>query len=187
MSTTAEITTACVEYSNVFLHPLLDEGKTSATERSGHRREQAMLQRQAANLCAQCPLQASCLTDAVTKFDVSGFVAGTTRRQRQEIRRRLGFELAEDDFDQWAGVPSQRTYDADEIVRLRQANPNEPLKFIAARIGCSISTVKRHLRKMTEQQQETRTAAPKRRIPTRNEVMAVAAEVVETITDARAA
>lgn len=172
MSTT-EAPTACVTYSNIFLNPLLDESSRGS---NGNRREQAMLHNQAAKLCAECPLQAACLTDAVTRFDVSGFVAGTTRRQRQEIRRRLGIQLADDDLDTWAGVTSSRSYDAQEILRLRQANPNEPLKFIAARMGCSISTVKRHLRRMANED-----LAPvenkERELPGQDEIMAVAAEV----------
>lgn len=172
--TTTEATTACVAYSNVFLHPLLDE--TTRTTTSGNRREQAMLQNQATKMCAECPLRASCLMDAITKYDVSGFVAGTTRRQRAEIRKRLGIVVDDDDLDTWAGVNSSRSYDAAEIQRLRLANPNEPLKFIAARMGCSISTVKRHLRRMA---QEDVTPAEKKRqeLPSEEEVMAVAAEV----------
>lgn len=170
--TTTEAPTACVTYSNVFLNPLLDE----STRGNVNRREQAMLQTQAAKLCAECPLQAACLTDAVTKFDVSGFVGGTTRRQRQEIRQRLGIEVADDDLDTWAGVSSSRSYDAEEILRLRQANPTEPLKFIAARMGCSISTVKRHLRRMAREE-VVPSSKKERPLPTQDEVMAVAAEV----------
>lgn len=170
--TTTDTTTACVTYSNIFLHPLLDESNRS----SSNRREQAMLQGQAAKMCAECPLLAACLTDAVTKFDVSGFVAGTTRRQRQEIRKRLGITVADDDLDTWAGVNSSRSYDAEEIHRLRQANPNEPLKFIAARMGCSISTVKRHLRRIA-QEGTAPVTKQQRTAPTQEEVMAMAAEV----------
>lgn len=169
---TTEAPTACVTYSNVFLNPLLDESPRASV----NRREQAMLQNQAAKLCGECPLQTACLTDAVTKFEVSGFVAGTTHRQRQEIRKRLGIEVADDDLDTWAGVSSSRSYDAEEILRLRQANPNEPLKFIAARMGCSISTVKRHLRRMARED-VTPVAKQERELPSTAEVMAVAAEV----------
>ncbi len=170
--TTTDTTTPCVTYSNVYLHPLLDE----TTRSTGNRREQAMLQGQATKMCAECPLLAACLSDAVTKFDVSGFVAGTTRRQRQEIRKRLGITVADDDLDTWAGVNSSRSYDAEEILRLRQANPNEPLKFIAARMGCSISTVKRHLRRMS--QEDTIPAVRQQRsMPSPDEILDMAAQV----------
>ncbi|WP_185975742.1 WhiB family transcriptional regulator [Tessaracoccus rhinocerotis] len=166
--------TACVEFSNIFLHPLLDESQGVSNQ--ANRREQAMLRTQAEKMCAQCPLQAQCLTDAVTKFDVSGFVAGTTKRQRQEIRARLGVNLADDDFDSYAGVTSGRQFDRAEIHRLRMANPTEPLSAIAARVGCSVSTVKRHLRRIEREGLPTRTNES--RTVTPEEVMAVAADVV---------
>lgn len=164
--------TPCVEYANIYLHPLLDESQTASTQ--ANRREQAMLRTQAEKLCGACPLQAKCLTDAVTKFDVSGFVAGTTKRQRQEIRARLGVSLADDDFDSYAGVTSGRQFDRNEIHRLRTANPTEPLSSIAARIGCSVSTVKRHLRRIEREGLITRPATVQ---PTPAEVMAVADDV----------
>lgn len=171
---TDQQTTACVEFSNIYLHPLLDE--TQSVSSQANRREQAMLRTQAEKMCAECPLQAQCLTDAVTKFDVTGFVAGTTKRQRQEIRARLGVSLDDDDFDSYAGVTSGRQFDRAEIHRLRMANPTEPLSAIAARVGCSVSTVKRHLRRIEREglpvrQSDTRTV-------TAEEVMEVAADVV---------
>ena len=53
-----------------------------------------------------------------------------------------------EDFDSLAGVVGgQRTVDHDEVVRLRRAHPDESLERIARRLGCSLSTVKRHLRR----------------------------------------
>ena len=141
--------TPCVVYTNVFLHRLLDDGAAPTTR--AERREQAMLRAQAASMCGTCPLLASCLTDAVTRFDVAGFVAGTTRRQRQEIRTRLGIEVSQEDLDAMAGVSAGRQFDRHEIHRLRTANPNLPLSMIAAKIGCSVSTVKRHLRRIEQE------------------------------------
>lgn len=166
-------TTPCVEFSNIYLHPLLDESQSTNTQ--ANRREQAMLRTQAEKMCASCPLLAPCLSDAVTKFDVSGFVAGTTRRQRQEIRARLGVSLDDDDFDSYAGVNSGRQFDRAEIHRLRMANPTEPLSAIAARVGCSVSTVKRHLRRIEKE------GLPQRNSNSRDvshaEVLAAAADV----------
>ncbi|WP_297741499.1 WhiB family transcriptional regulator [uncultured Tessaracoccus sp.] len=136
----------CVNASNVFLHPLLEEGATPSTR--VERREQAMLRSQAARLCANCPMLAQCLSDAVVKHEVTGFVAGTTKRQRQEIRARLGVQISNENIDIYAGVNSGRQFDRHEIHRLRQANPDEPLSVIAQKIGCSVSTVKRHLRRI---------------------------------------
>lgn len=136
----------CVNASNVFLHPLLEDGVTINTR--AERREQAMLRTQAERLCAGCPMLAQCLSDAVVKHDVTGFVAGTTKRQRQEIRTRLGVQVNNEDMDVYAGVNSGRQFDRYEIHRMRQANPDQPLSVIAQKVGCSVSTVKRHLRRV---------------------------------------
>ena len=136
----------CVNASNVFLHPLMEDGANPNTR--AERREQAMLRTQAARLCADCPMLAQCLSDAVVKHEVTGFVAGTTKRQRQEIRARLGVQISNENIDIYAGVNSGRQFDRQEILRIRQANPDEPLSVIAQKIGCSVSTVKRHLRRI---------------------------------------
>lgn len=159
-------------YANVFLNPLLDDARPLS--RDVNRREQTMLRSQAEKLCASCPMQAECLTEAITKFDVSGYVAGTTKRQRQEIRNRLGVVVAEDDFDSYAGVSSGRQFDRNEIYRLRTANPTEPLSAIAARVGCSVSTVKRHLRRV---EKEGLAPTPHQRIPTTAQILRATAEV----------
>lgn len=166
--------TQCVRYQNIFLHPLLDDGATPNSR--SQRREQAMVRAQAETLCAQCPRLAACLTDAVAKYDVSGFVAGTTGRQRKEIRARLAVEVAPEDFDSAVGLKSGRQYDSQEIHRLRTDHPELPLVVIADRIGCSVSTIKRHLRKMQAEGLAWR--GPERPAPTPVEVMAVASEVL---------
>ncbi len=170
--TVTETKTPCMTYTNVFLHPLLDD--TQPASKQSSRREQAMLRTQADKLCASCPIQAQCLTDAITKFDVSGFVAGTTKRQRQDIRSRLGVVVSDDDFDTYAGVNSGRQFDRNEIHRLRVANPNEPLSAIAARVGCSVSTVKRHLRRI---ESDGLVPSPRKAQPTEAQVMRAAEEV----------
>lgn len=165
--------TACVAYANVFLNPLLDDG-TTPTSRS-ERREQQMLRTQAEKMCGECPLMTRCLSDAVVRFDVSGFVAGTTRRQRQEIRARLGVTVAPEDFDAFAGVNSGRQFDRHEIHRMRTANPDQPLSVIAAKVGCSVSTVKRHLRRMEAEGGIPRTI--EKESPTPAQIVAVADDV----------
>ncbi|MHA6513686.1 WhiB family transcriptional regulator [Tessaracoccus sp. Z1128] len=162
-----------MKYPTIFLHPLLEDGASAGS--GGERREQSMLESQADAMCASCPLQARCLTDAVTRFDVSGFVAGTTRRQRQEIRLRLGVEVPPDNLDALAGAPSGRQFDRHEIHRLRTAHPTQPLSVLASKIGCSVSTIKRHLRKIEEEGLAVRPSDRPR--PTPREVMAVASEV----------
>ncbi len=161
----------CVNASNVFLHPLLEDG-TSANTRA-ERREQAMLRAQAERLCADCPMLAQCLSDAVVKHDVTGFVGGTTRRQRQEIRARLGVRVEADDMDVYAGVNSGRQFDRYEIHRMRQANPDQPLSVIAQKVGCSVSTVKRHLRRVEQEGGAPALPQPSA-MPTPDEVLATA-------------
>ena len=168
-----EAATPCVTYANVFLHPLLEDG-TTPTNR-GERREQQMLRSQAEKMCGGCPLLAQCLSDAVTRFDVAGFVAGTTRRQRQEIRARLGVQVAPEDLDTFARVHSGRQFDRYEIHRMRTANPDQPLSVIAAKVGCSVSTVKRHLRRIEDEVGVPRPV--KKAPPSPSRVLAVAIEV----------
>lgn len=170
---TTAATTACVTYSNVFLHPLLDDGAAPASH--GERREQQMLRSQADRMCTGCPLLAECLTEAVTKFDVAGYVAGTTKRQRQEIRARLGVQVDQEDLDSFAGVNSGRQFDRYEIYRMRMANPDQPLSVIAAKIGCSVSTVKRHLRRIEAEEGAVQPRVKER--PSTATVLAVAREV----------
>lgn len=165
--------TACVAYPNVYLHPLLEDGPAPASR--GERREQTMLRIQAEKMCARCPLFADCLTDAVVRFDVAGFVAGTTRRQRQEIRSRLGIAVTKEDFDAFAGVNSGRQFDGYEIQRIRNANPDQPLSVIAAKVGCSVSTVKRHLRRLEAEGDALRPS--EQRVPSQARIVAVAEDV----------
>ena len=163
--------TPCVTASNIFLHPLLEEGSVPSSR--GERREQAMLRTQAERLCAGCPMLAQCLSDAVGKHDVAGFVAGTTKRQRQEIRARLGVQVQTEDMDSYAGVNSGRQFDGQEIYRMRTANPDQPLSVIAQKVGCSVSTVKRHLRRI-DQEGDTPTATADPALPSPDVILATA-------------
>jgi hypothetical protein len=138
---------ACADFPELFLDVALEtEPVVSAPARV--RRQYAALAAEATEICAACPLLTACLYRAVVDYDVAGFVAGTTQRQRGEIRARLGVVVEAEDFDSLAGVVGgQRTVDHDEVVRLRRAHPDESLERIARRLGCSLSTVKRHLRR----------------------------------------
>ncbi|MDN5724469.1 MAG: helix-turn-helix domain-containing protein [Propionibacteriales bacterium] len=146
-ATTTQSATGCLESKELFQHRLMEDPPTSNAP-ADERRHYMMMVRKAQNLCAACPLMQSCLYDAITKFDVDGFAAGTTRKQRTEIRARLGVRVEPEDFDTLAGVTApHRQVDHQEVVRLRNANPHESLETLAQRLGCSLSTVKRHLRK----------------------------------------
>ncbi|MGV8849059.1 MAG: WhiB family transcriptional regulator [Propionibacteriaceae bacterium] len=140
-------TPACVAAAQVFRSPLLEEPLPSSAS-GAQRQARAVLVARADESCARCPLFSSCLYDAVVNHDVYGFVAGTTARERQEIRGELGITVQPEDFDTLAGVTApNRQVDHTEVVRLRTANPTESLESIAQRLGCSLSTVKRHLRR----------------------------------------
>ncbi|WP_179229076.1 WhiB family transcriptional regulator [Parenemella sanctibonifatiensis] len=174
--------TPCSQQADLFQHPLMEEPPTSSA-RPDARREHTMLQRRATNVCASCPLLVECLYEAVVKHDVSGFVAGTTQRQRNQIRARLGWKVAPEDFDTLAGVTTpNRQIDHAEVVRLRNANPTESLETLAHRLGCSLSTVKRHLRKArAEANKPTLTKVA----PTREDVMKAYAEICAPTQPAR--
>ncbi|MDN5770500.1 MAG: WhiB family transcriptional regulator [Microlunatus sp.] len=174
---------ACADQRGLFLDPALEqEPVPSASARL--RRRYADLAHQATDVCAACPLLSACLYRAVVEYDVAGFVAGTTERQRQQIRSRLGVQVEPEDFDTLAGVVGgRRAVDHDEVVRLRRAHPDEGLERIAYRLGCSLSTVKRHLR-----QERNRPAAPSRPLrprPTQAEVRSAAGAILVKVSASR--
>lgn len=171
--------TGCVEFADLFQDSLLEEPPTSSAP-AGVRHRYAGLTERAGEICSECPMVRACLYDAVVRHDVAGYVAGTTQRQRSEIRRRLGIIVEPEDFDTLAGATARnRPVDHDEVVRLRRANPDETLESIAARLGCSLSTVKRHLRReRAARASGGGVAAMRRSLPTMAQVLAVAAEVV---------
>ena len=167
--------TLCVKFASLFQNPLLKD--ESSVETTAEARTRTALAARAVKLCADCPLRSQCLTDAVVLHDVAGFVAGTTESQRREIRARLGITVEPEDLDSFAGVSSGRNFDHAEIHRLRQANPTQSLSAIAARVGCSVSTVKRHLRR-AEAQGGVVKSIGRKNLPGKREVMKAAAEVL---------
>ena len=165
---------ACATAPEVFQDPLVEDPPRGSLTREDRLR-QARLVGQARSTCESCPLRAACLYDAVVRHDVAGFVAGTTVRQRGEIRRRLGVVVEPEDLDTLAGVVGgARQVDHDEVLRLRRANPDETLEQLAHRLGCSLSTIKRHLRR--ERQAPTVRRASSRPLPV--QVLQVTAQVV---------
>ncbi len=168
--------TPCVEFSQLYQHPLVEEPPTSGAP-IAERRQSLMMIQKAQELCAECPLMRQCLFDAVVRYDISGFAGGASTRQRAEIRARLGLKVAVEEFDGIAGVTApNRQIDNREVVRLRAANPHESLEIIALRLGCSLSTVKRHLRKAREN--SSAVAPPKPAPPSVEAVMAAYFQVI---------
>lgn len=165
---------ACIDQPALFHHPLLEA--TPARPDVEGQRKATLLKARAGIVCAQCPLFRSCLYQAVVAHDVSGFVAGTTESQRGRIRAALGVTVKQEDFDSLAGVTGGgRQINHDEVVRLRQANPHESLDVLARRLGCSLSTVKRHMRQSRNTPAEVRLAVAE---PTIEGVLTVFAAVV---------
>ena len=137
----------CVELASVFQNPLLEEPPASDAT-VAERRQHNTLVAQAQQACLDCPLIERCLYAAVVQHDVAGYVGGTTPAERARIRRALRITVTAEDFDTLAGVTGgHRQVDHDEVVRLRHAHPDESLETLARRLGCSLSTVKRHLRR----------------------------------------
>ena len=164
----------CVELAFVFQDPLLEE-PLPASAPTAVRRRYATLVGQAEQACASCPLIQDCLYAAVVRHDVAGYVGGTTPEQRFRIRRALQISVAPEDLDTLAGVTGRhRQVDHDEVLRLRSARPDESLETLAHRLGCSLSTVKRHLRRERRTPAARRPEPPK---PSLSQVLAVAAEV----------
>ncbi len=177
-TTSSELPTAtprCVTFADLFQNPLLEE-QPSAGAGADVRRRYQQLELDAEALCHACPLLTDCLYRSVVEHDVAGYVAASTPRQRAAIRRRLGVTVDPEDFDTLAGVTGRhRQIDHHEVVRLRNANPHESLECLAQRLGCSLSTVKRHLRR--ERHSPSTTAVTLRRHPTPADVWDAYAEV----------
>jgi hypothetical protein len=130
----------CLELTTVFQDHLLEE-PLPATSPGTVRRRQLALLTTAQAACRECPLIIDCLYRAVVEYDVAGYVAGTTPPQRAQIRRQLDITVKPEDFDSLAGVARHhRQVNHTEVVRLRNANPNESLETLAQRLGCSLST-----------------------------------------------
>jgi hypothetical protein len=165
----------CTGLPEVFQHPLLEE-EPAAGSRAAEQRRHAALVAAAAAACGGCPFITACLYRAVTEHDVAGYVAGTTARQRLEIRHRLGVVVPPENLDTLAGVVGAGCVDHDEVLRLRAAHPDESLEVLAGRLGCSLSTVKRHLRRERTAPTAPSTGRPRPRL---REVLAAAADVTQ--------
>lgn len=149
---------ACASQAALFQHPLLEDAPASLSATA--RQEQTILVNRAKALCAKCPAGRRCLYDAVVRYDVAGIVAGTTPAQRHTIRHRLGWQVETESFDTLLGTVTGQHVEHDDVVRAHRASPAEPLAQLAQRLGCSLSTVKRHLRQERLEQRPSLRALP---------------------------
>ncbi|MEV7398044.1 WhiB family transcriptional regulator [Aeromicrobium sp. NPDC092404] len=148
-------TPPCAYEPDVYLDDLL-HSPPARTDLSAADWERLTTKQAAAHRqCAGCPLMVECLYRAVVEMDVSGFVACTTESDRLAIRRRLGIEIHE---------PTTVAYGAarvgggpvshEAVMTARQAYPKDTCHQLADRLGCSTSTIKRHLRRARERKRD---------------------------------
>ncbi len=147
-NTPGPVVTPCSTQLDLYLDPLLEEPPSrSAVDAATWRRYQSLVGR-ARGECSGCPLLVECLYKAVVQTDISGYVGCTTPAERTKIRKRLGVRVEAENFDAAAGARgSRRPVDHDDVLRARTAYPDDSLESLAQRLGCSLSTVKRHLRR----------------------------------------
>lgn len=147
----------CIQASEIFQHPLVEEPPTGRHELAQR------LAGRAVELCESCPLMEQCLYAAIVEHDVAGVAGATTGLQRTRIRRLLGIRIVREDLTDFAGTTREggRLTHAD-VARARRADPDATLETIAERLGCSLSTVKRHLRQARAEGTPVVTAVPSR-------------------------
>jgi len=143
--------TACSVHTDLYLHPLIEDPPAAAAP-GDLRQTYAELVGAARAFCAACPLLVDCLYKAVVHTDVSGYVGCTTARERETIRSLLGVRVDADEMDAFAGTRGARQpVDHDDVLRMRAAHPEDSLEVLATRLDCSLSTVKRHLRRARDE------------------------------------
>lgn len=172
--------TPCLRASEIFQHPLVEEPPTGRDDLA------ARLAARAIALCESCPLMEQCLYTSVVEHDVAGVTGGTTPLQRTRIRRLLGVRVEREDLTDFAGTTREgRRLTHADVARARRADPDATLETIAERLGCSLSTVKRHLRQARAEAKPTLSRVPSR--PTLAAVLAARLIVVGDRTRARVA
>jgi hypothetical protein len=140
------VASPCAVDVELYLHPLLEEppARSSADPQTWDTYESLVVR--ARSSCAACPLLAECLHKAVVHTDVAGYAGCTTPLERRAIRRRVGISVPAEDLDTYAGTRGDRQpVEHDDVLPMRAAHPDDSLETLAERLGCSLSTVKRHL------------------------------------------
>lgn len=173
--------TPCSTNVELYLHPLLEEPPVRSSVPAATWRTYEEMAAAARISCAACPLLDDCLYKAVAQTDVSGYVGCTSASERSAIRRILGVRIEPEDVDALAGIRgTRRPVDHEDVMRMRAAHPDDSLEMLAARLDCSLSTVKRHLRRARNQSSPPTTAsAGERRLPSMDEVFDAFEQVVD--------
>ncbi|MGH3456812.1 WhiB family transcriptional regulator [Aeromicrobium sp.] len=165
----------CADSPEAYLDERLQTTSISTlntAEREKLRAARAAVHRQ----CAGCPLLVECLYRAVVEVDVSGYAACTTEAERALIRERLGIEVVQSTLTPY-GAPrvGGGPVSHEAVLTARQAYPKDTCQQLAERLGCSTSTVKRHLRRDREQ----RAAEAARPDPTAQQSLPTIDEVLD--------
>lgn len=174
--------TACSTDVELYLHPLLESPPARSKATKGTWLEYEQLVEAARTACSRCPILAECLYKAVVQTDVSGYVGCTTPKERAAMRSMLGVALEAEDLDAFTGARGTRQpVDHEAVLAMRAAHPDDPLEQIANRLGCSLSTVKRHLRRARHATPDAADEAPQAPtgLPSLDEVFDAFEDVVE--------
>lgn len=141
--------TPCAQHPELYLHPLLQEPPEQDRVSEETWQEFTALWRRGQRACAGCPLLDECLYRAVVQTDIAGFVACTTPEQRTRIRGRLGVRTHSENLDDAAGRrAARRPVSHAEVRQMRARFPDDTYAELAVRLDCSLSTVKRHMRRI---------------------------------------
>jgi hypothetical protein len=178
----ADFTTACSTDIELYLHPLLEEPPARSKVNRDTWAEYEGLVERARGLCSRCPILAECLYKAVVQTDVSGYVGCTTPKERATMRRMLDVTIEGEDLDTFTGARgSRQPVDHEAVLAMRAANPDDSLEQIANRLGCSLSTVKRHMRRARQAEGAGSTdEEPAAELPSLDEVFDAFETVVES-------
>lgn len=145
------VLTPCAEDPDFYLDDYLSSPPPRGELNAIQRRALVAKRAEAHHRCAGCPVLVDCLFRAVVEVDVSGFVACTTEAERIRMRRDLGIRVHESAPDLGASRVGVGPVSHDAVLAARAAHPTDTCRQLAERLGCSPSTVKRHLRRAREE------------------------------------
>lgn len=172
----------CATNPALYQHELLESPPVQSKVTQARWAEYREVLDEARAACAGCPLFVDCLYRAVAQVDVSGYVGCTTTRERRKIRRMLGVSVAAEDLDEATGIRVEgRPLDHQTVLATRAAHPDDTFEQLAGRLGCSLSTVKRHLRRARQEAASghARPRASNTSVPSVDDVLDVFDAVVE--------